>query len=158
MATLHTDLEALMPEPVGFRTRYRGEPEMIGHYPWTYADAARRRRKYDRPACEYEDLYTAEQMREAIRAATERAAKQKWQPIKTAPKDQIILLGYEPHWRLDGSRRVYEGRWHDEQQTWTSANGFLLHTGVTRWMPLPDPPDAAAIRASGGKGASDGKA
>jgi len=67
--------DALMPEPIGFRTRYRGEPEMIGHYPWTYADAARRRRKYDRPACEYEDLYTADQMREAIRAATERAAK-----------------------------------------------------------------------------------
>lgn len=67
--------EALMPEPVGFRTRYRSEPEMIGHYPWTYADAQRRRRKYDRPENEYEDLYTAEQMRAMFDAATERATE-----------------------------------------------------------------------------------
>ena len=67
--------EALMPEPCGFRTRYRSEPEMIGHYPWTYADAERRGAKYDRPECEYENLYTADQMRAAIQAATERAAK-----------------------------------------------------------------------------------
>ena len=33
---------------------------MIGHYPWTYADQQRRR--VDRPSCEYEDLFTAEQM------------------------------------------------------------------------------------------------
>lgn len=58
-----------MPEPVGFRSRYRSEPEMIGHYPWTYADSERRRRKYDRPECDYEDLYTAEQMREYATAA-----------------------------------------------------------------------------------------
>jgi len=75
MSTLPADLEALMPEPAGYRTRYRSEPEMIGHYPWTYADAERRRRKYDRPECEYEDLFTADQMREAILGATERAAK-----------------------------------------------------------------------------------
>jgi beta-phosphoglucomutase-like phosphatase (HAD superfamily) len=67
--------DALMPEPAGYRTRFRSEPEMIGHYPWTYAEAACRRRKFDRPECEYEDLYTADQLREAIRAATERAAK-----------------------------------------------------------------------------------
>lgn len=66
--------EALMPDSVGFRTRHRSEPEMIGHYPWTYSDA--RRRLYDRPAFEYEDLYTAAQMRAMFDAATERAAKQ----------------------------------------------------------------------------------
>lgn len=75
MTTLHPDLEALMPEYVGFRTRYRSEPGMIGYYPWTYADVGRRRPQYDRPAFEYENLYTASQMREAILAATERAAK-----------------------------------------------------------------------------------
>lgn len=75
MTTMRDDFEALMPEPAGFRTRYRSEPEMIGYYPWTYADAGRRRRRYDRPECEYEDLFTADQMREAIRDATERAAK-----------------------------------------------------------------------------------
>ena len=68
------DLEALMPEPAGFRTRYRSEPGMIGDYPWTYADIKLRRRRNDHPGYEYEDLYTATQMREAILAATERAA------------------------------------------------------------------------------------
>ena len=56
-----------LPEPAGFRTRYRSEPGMIGHYPWTYADAGRR--KGNRPECEYEDLFTAEQMRTAVEAA-----------------------------------------------------------------------------------------
>ena len=55
------------PEPAGFRTRYRSEPGMIGRYPWTYADAGRR--KGSRPECEYEDLFTAEQMRTAVEAA-----------------------------------------------------------------------------------------
>ena len=56
-----------LPEPAGFRTRYRSEPGMIGHYPWAYADAGRR--KGNRPECEYEDLFTAEQMRTAVEAA-----------------------------------------------------------------------------------------
>lgn len=66
-----------------------------------------------------------------------------WQPIATAPRDTVILLGYAPHPRLAEDRRVYEGRWHDEQQTWTSVNGFLLHTGATHWQPLPVPPKSA---------------
>ena len=60
-----------LPEPVGFRSRYRSEPGMVGHYPWTYAD--HRRRKYDRPECEYEDLFTADQLRAAVEA--DRAAR-----------------------------------------------------------------------------------
>ena len=56
-----------LPEPAGFRTRYRSELGMIGRYPWTYADAGRR--KGNRPECEYEDLFTAEQMRTAVEAA-----------------------------------------------------------------------------------------
>ncbi len=62
-----------------------------------------------------------------------------WKPIDTAPKEGIILLGYLPHPRLD--RRVYEGRWHEEQNTWTSVNGFLLHSDATHWQPLPAPPE-----------------
>lgn len=65
-----TDQLGPLPEPAGFRTRYRSEPGMIGHYPWTYAD--QRRRKYDRPECEYEDLFTAEQLRAAVAAERER--------------------------------------------------------------------------------------
>ena len=66
-----------LPEPAGFRTRYRSEPGMIGHYPWTYAD--QRRRKYDRPECEYEDLFTAEQLRAAAAAERERLALACWE-------------------------------------------------------------------------------
>jgi hypothetical protein len=46
---------------------------MIGHYPWTYAD--QHRRKYDRPECEYEDLFTAEQLRAAVAEERERCAR-----------------------------------------------------------------------------------
>ena len=87
MTTLHPDLEALMPEPAGFRTRHRNEPGMIGHYPWTYSDP--RRRLYDRPSFEYEDLFTATQMREAILAATERAAKK---VEEVGPKEGALKL------------------------------------------------------------------
>ena len=65
-----------------------------------------------------------------------------WQPIETAPKDEkVILLGLpvcENLWAED--RRVYEGRWNDHENTWTSVNGFILFSVATRWMPLPEPP------------------
>jgi len=65
-----------------------------------------------------------------------------WMPIETAPKDEsVIILGFTPHPRMEGSRRVFEGRWNFAQQTWTSVNGFLLFTGATDWMPLPPPPE-----------------
>lgn len=65
--------EALpMMEPAGFRTRYRSEPGMIGHYPWTYADQGRRR--VDRPEHETEDLFTEDQVRSMLAAERERCA------------------------------------------------------------------------------------
>jgi len=63
--------EVVLPEPAGYRTRYTSEPGMIGHYPWTYADQSRRRT--DRPGYDYEDLFTAAQVRAAILA--DRAAR-----------------------------------------------------------------------------------
>lgn len=60
-------------EPAGFRTRYRSEPGMIGHYPWTYAD--QRRRRVARPECETEDLYTADQVRAMLAAERERCGR-----------------------------------------------------------------------------------
>ena len=77
-----------LPEPVGFRSRYRSEPGMIGHYPWTYAD--HRRRKYDRPECEYEDLFTAEQVRAAVVAERERICA----AIKAADDKSVDEAGY----------------------------------------------------------------
>lgn len=66
----HANEAQPLPEPAGFRTRYRSEPGMIGHYPWTYADQGRRR--IERPSCEYEDLFTADQVRAAVAAERER--------------------------------------------------------------------------------------
>ncbi len=54
-----TKLAGVEAGPAGFRTRYRSEPGMIGHYPWTYADEGRRRQS--RPEYETEDLYTLHQ-------------------------------------------------------------------------------------------------
>lgn len=65
-----------------------------------------------------------------------------WQPIETAPKDEsVIIIGMPAKGalRYEG-RRVYEGRWHENQQTWTGVDGFLMFTGATHWMPLPQPP------------------
>jgi len=43
-----------LPEPVAFRTRYRSEPGMLGHYPWTYSD---KQRKWTiREAIEHEQI------------------------------------------------------------------------------------------------------
>ena len=44
------------PGPVAFRTRYRSEPGMIGHYPWTYAGIERDKNR--RPQYDYEVLYS----------------------------------------------------------------------------------------------------
>lgn len=71
-----------LPEPAGFRTRYRSEPGMIGHYPWTYADQGRRR--IERPSCEYEDLFTADQVRAAVAAERERMIADGWRQTRYA--------------------------------------------------------------------------
>jgi hypothetical protein len=83
-----------LPAPAGFRTRYRSEPGMIGHYPWTYADAGRR--KGDRPECDYEDLFTADQMR-AYRAegvAAERARMDRLYDVvsRMVEQDHVVNL------------------------------------------------------------------
>lgn len=66
-----------------------------------------------------------------------------WQPIETAPKDgSVILVGFAPHWRMDGSRRVYEARWNTNGDRLTSVNGFLIFDSATHWMPLPAAPQS----------------
>ncbi len=81
-------------------------------------------------------------MRQAERKA---ADGPQWRPIETAPRDEtVILLGYLQHPRMEGSRLVYEGRWHSEQETWTSVNGFIVHPSATHWMPLPAAPHIEA--------------
>ena len=68
-----------------------------------------------------------------------------WQPIKTAPKDEIALFWVRPGtladgwWFADtsgnpilvqGPSRIFMGR----RNTWSSL------TVATHWMPLPEPP------------------
>ena len=81
----------------------------------------------------------------ALKAALEQQAEPvAWQPIETAPKDEIVLLCLPLIGNIrEGDRRVYEGRWHEAQATWTSVNGFLLLGAATDWMPLPQPPITA---------------
>lgn len=69
-----------------------------------------------------------------------------WQPIETAPRDRVILVGYdsEAGKKLEPHQRVYEARWDERQQTWTSRNGFILHSHATHWMPFPPAPDATS--------------
>jgi hypothetical protein len=86
-----------------------------------------------------------EQFAALVRADEREAATLKanpWQPIETAPKDGtpiVLLLPLAGNLR-EGDRRVYEGRWHEAQEKWTSLNGFLLFDGATDWQPLPLPP------------------
>ena len=61
-----------MPPASAWRTRYRSEPGMIGHYPWTYTDSELRTRRVDQQNYEVEPLYTAAQLQEAARQAMER--------------------------------------------------------------------------------------
>lgn len=64
-----------------------------------------------------------------------------WLPIETAPKDCVMLIAMPIMGAIrENDRRVYEARWDECQQTWTSVNGFLLFTGASHWMPLPEPP------------------
>lgn len=63
--------------------------------------------------------------------------EQGWQPIKTAPKDDDILLLYR-----DGEG-VQPGYWDDEIKSWLAVETQGLTGGrmhPTHWMPLPSPP------------------
>jgi hypothetical protein len=62
-------------KPVAWRIRYRSEPGMIGHYPWSYTE---RERAIERPECDVEQLFTASQLaaevERAVAAERERIA------------------------------------------------------------------------------------
>lgn len=162
MTTINEAFKALMPDAVGFRTRYRSEPKMIGHYPWTYSDA--RRRLYDRPACDYEDLYTADQMRQMFDAATERAAKQgRSDGVLIAAYALPVAPGIIEQVRIERARQMFG------PDLWAiRKNGNVLNKeGEWEWEPMPSSRDdeflararfataeqaiAAAIRAGGEK-------
>lgn len=65
-----------------------------------------------------------------------------WKAMDKAPRDgTVVLIGYAPHPRMVDSRRVYEGRWNELEQEFTSVNGFVVLKDCTAWMPMPNPPN-----------------
>lgn len=88
MTTTPHPTDALpLPEPDDFRTRYRSEPGMIGHYPWTYVDE--RRRFAVRPEHEYEFIYNEDKVRAAHREGYELAMSKMAGLIDAALLDRL---------------------------------------------------------------------
>ena len=74
-----------------------------------------------------------------------------WQPIETAPRDEIILL-YRPS--AQDWAKVTIGKWNDQSYhkrpnpfwefcTCIGSTGEARAWVPTRWMPLPLPPSEA---------------
>jgi len=95
-------------------------------------------------------IYTADQLHEAIRAATERAAKQEWLPMETAPRDQPVLLRVPTTYNKWTRMLPLPGRWFGSYFAIYNADEAIQRVEPLGWMPMPG---AAAIRASGGMGA-----
>lgn len=63
-----------------------------------------------------------------------------WQPIESAPHDEIPILGWSP---LLGIMHVEHIEWTDEAGThgiWATCDGGYIRK-PTHWMPLPKPPE-----------------
>ena len=80
------------------------------------------------------------------------AALPMWQPIETAPKDEIVLLSHE----MDGKQIVTQAAYSHEKLIWWPVSEFsvmcenIIPSGAsitfqivdpTHWMPLPTPPE-----------------
>ena len=72
-------------EPVAWRVRYRSEPGMIGHYPFSYTDR-KPIRSLENPAYEVEPLYTHPAQTGAALEAQERDALKALQKISERMK------------------------------------------------------------------------
>lgn len=72
------------------------------------------------------DLRQIRQLLAAIRALKSQPAQTGWEPIETAPKDEIVLLTW-----------LYRGEWEYEVGLSYSSKGGWYHGSATHWMPLP---------------------
>ena len=59
----------------------------------------------------------------------------KWQPIDSAPNDQVVLI-YGPRGVEVGLRHLYASARLYWVSNWTPIEGYQ----PTHWMPLPEPP------------------
>ena len=91
------------------------------------------------------DVYTAEQMQAAYAAGL--AAREGWQPIETAPKDETAIITMYMH--ID-TQIVNSALWIDDENcpgwwsyTMSEVSCTLLDDWrtPTHWMPLPAAPE-----------------
>lgn len=66
----------------------------------------------------------------------------KWKAIETAPEDGtlVLLYGEDKYQCAVGCRNRRLGIWEDT----LDGDDIELHFYIRYWMPLPEPPDAAA--------------
>jgi hypothetical protein len=75
-----------------------------------------------------------------LKAALEAADRACWQPIETAPEDEMFIY----YWPRDGRRSIglaYKakgGGWRDSEGDWRTR------LEPTHWYPLPKPPETNA--------------
>jgi len=91
--------------------------------------------------------------RKIVKLEASGAQDMQWQPIKTAPKDETVLL----HFPDMGKSSVVRGKWEDDRFSnnpkpyWTHDNIRIWGVRETRanppthWMPLPAAPVAKNI-------------
>ena len=68
----------------------------------------------------------------------------KWQPIESAPKDELILI-----WPTYSDGRPRSAKWRAMKRgfmvenggRWEHGYGAAIPMKPTHWMPLPQPPD-----------------
>ncbi len=101
-------------------------------------------------------IYTEQQVRELLAAASKLPQGDGWLPIESAPKDKTILLGYR---NTHGNWRTLRGEWFSREEIdefWEDPDGVepgwfetsveaddvpnVWRTEPTHWMPLPQPP------------------
>lgn len=150
--------KATMSEPVAWRSRYRSEPGMIGHYPWSYVEHSLRQsalNNYD-----IEPLITTDQA-EAYADACVREVQQWISVDDRLPEAGIPVLVYTPNGpddypediniRFDFICPDYE-YWHNHSEHYEHflciakggadcpMTGPAENAPYTHWMPLPAPP------------------
>lgn len=74
----------------------------------------------------------AEAMGEAADRIEALETAQAWRPIETAPRDKPVMAWHVKRiWII--AYPTTDGGWHD-------GIGNFLHSRITHWMPLPEPP------------------
>lgn len=78
--------------------------------------------------------------RENVGVAAGAAPLDPWQPISTAPKDGLVIMGWGDYRERDGFSPAFM-RWSDLAQSW-SVNSMPFYP--THWQPLPAGPGERA--------------